>query len=919
MKVIVVLWLLLMHSALLQGDNLMNITNAKMNKTPLVYKYVLENGMTILVRPLHIVPKVSIQLWYHVGSKDEKDNERGIAHLIEHMIFKGTAKLAESDIDTIIHKLSGSCNAFTSYDYTGYLFNLPSQHWQESFTIMADCMENCSFKDYMLNSEMKAVIQELKLYRDRYERSLVDEMIGLIFHDHPYHHPVIGYKQDLWSVTSKDLKKFYKEHYMPNNATLVVVGDVDPQEVYKLAQDKFGHIKANLSYKKQDYYFNKDIVAKSVTLYRDIKQPVVLFSFVVPGIRSKKDNVLELIATIIGKGKGSRLYKKLVNELHLATSLTTSSDELFDHGIFFIMVEPKHSDDIPAIEQHIIAEIERLKEKGISDAELTRAIKKTEMSIHSLMEDIEHQAYEIGKYYLATGDENYIFNYLHQPKEQLKKDIHELLSLYFRPTVMHKGAIMPLPEKEKPSWALLQKESDRHDQQILSARERVEPIEPPRQAAHVEVKEPQLFLYPKPTIFETSNGLKVFAFHNPTTPKIDIVLDLKAKHYFDPDDKQGLLLFVSKMMLEGTKNYAAAELIDAIESRGMSISTYPGGISLSLLADDLEYGLSLMKEILTKALFDEKEIEKVRAQLIANLKNFWDEPRHFSGQLVREHMYKDHPYSKNSFGTLETMSKISRQDLIDCYKKYISPHGARIAIVGDLGAHDVKAVVKKTLGSWKGEQIPDIEFPHLKSPSEHTIDYHINRDQVVLRFAAQSIPRKHADYDKLLLFDQIFGGGFLGSMHSRLFQLREQSGLFYTIGGSLIAGADEQPGMLLVQTIVSLDRLAEAEKEIRKAIQNAADGVHPEEFKEAQRAILNAQVDNFSSNYSIANVFLFLDRYKFPHDFFDQRAAALENISLEDMTAAVRSTLKSKLLMVRVGRVQPERQERPHEINQQTN
>ena len=179
----------------------MNTQYNKTFKAGTVSKHVLDNGMTILVRPIHTVPKVSVQLWYNVGSKDEMDKERGIAHLIEHMTFKGTKKLSESDINFVTHMLSGSCNAFTSYDYTGYLFNFPTQHWKESFNIMADCMTNCSFKDYMLNSEMKAVIQELKMYRDRYERSLVDEMIGMIFADHPYHHPIIGYKQDLWSVS----------------------------------------------------------------------------------------------------------------------------------------------------------------------------------------------------------------------------------------------------------------------------------------------------------------------------------------------------------------------------------------------------------------------------------------------------------------------------------------------------------------------------------------------------------------------------------------------------------------------------------------------------------------------------------------------------------------------------------------------
>lgn len=888
---------------MMQGFQFMEKHDKKIVSVPPVYKYVLDNGMTILVRPLHTIPKVSVQLWYNVGSKDEKDKERGIAHLIEHMIFKGTAKLAESDIDTITHMLSGSCNAFTSYDYTGYLFNLPSQHWQESFNIMADCMQNSSFKDYMLNSEMKAVIQELKLYRDQYARALADEMISVIFPDHPYHHPIIGYKQDLWSVSSNDLKKFYKKHYVPNNATLVVVGDVDPEAVYQLAKEKFGSIKPDQTYQKREYYFNKDIVAKSVTLYRDIQQPLVVFAFVIPGTKAKKDAIFELIARIFGKGKGSRLYKKLVNELHLATSLGASCEDLFDHGLFFIMVEPRRIEDIDTIESHILTEIEALKQQGVSDEELTRAIKKTEMSLHSLMENIEHQAYEIGKYYLATGDENYLFNYLNQPRDVLKKDIHEMLIRYFRPTAMHKGAVLSLPESDREVWKMLQQESDQEDERILSIRNRTEPIELPRYAGNVQIKDPQPFSYPKATVFTLNNGLKVFAFTNTNTPKIDIIVDLKTKHYFDPPDKQGLSLFASKMLLEGTKQYNANDLIDAIETRGMNIATYPGGIALSLLAEDLEYGLSILNEILTQATFDEKEVEKVRKQLIARLKSFWDEPRYFAGQLIKEHVYKDHPYSKNSLGTIDAITKITRNDLIDYYKNYISPQGARLAIVGDLKGYDIKEMLEKTIGLWHGPKIKDMSFPSIGTDSDCQVDYYINRDQVILRFAAPSINRNHPDYDKLLIFDQIFGGGVLGAMNSRLFKLREQSGLFYTIGGSLIAGADEQPGMVLVQTIVSLDRLDEAEKEIKRTIEQAADNVALEEFQKAQRAIVNAQVDNFSSNYNIANVFLFLDRYNFPDDFFDQRPSNLGKITIADMTSAAKKLLKNKLLTVRVGRV----------------
>ena len=207
-----------------------SVTKEQKKLKPFVQKYILDNGLTILFLTDNTIPKVSMQLWYDVGSKNEGVGERGYAHLLEHMIFKGTNRLSEADIDSVTHTLSGYCNAFTSYDYTGYLFNFPKQHYKEGLFIFADCMRNCTFKEDMLNSEMKAVIQEFKMGKDRYTSILIQDMISMMFPDHPYHYPVIGYKHDLFSVTGKDLKKFYDKHYHPNNATLIMVGDFDEKD-----------------------------------------------------------------------------------------------------------------------------------------------------------------------------------------------------------------------------------------------------------------------------------------------------------------------------------------------------------------------------------------------------------------------------------------------------------------------------------------------------------------------------------------------------------------------------------------------------------------------------------------------------------------------------------------------------------------
>lgn len=871
---------------------------------PEVIKKVLDNGMTVLVRPVHVIPKVSIQLWYYVGSKDEKDGERGLAHLIEHMIFKGTNKLSESDINVLTHKLSSNCNAFTSYDYTGYLFNMPSQHWQEVMPVMADCMTNCTFKEDMLSSEMKAVVQELKMYRDRYSSELFSQMLAAIFPDHPYHHPIIGYKQDLWSVRSKDLLGFYKKHYVPNNATLVVVGDVAAEDVFEQAEQHFGHIPANHDYRKAEFYLNKDISTKAVTLYREVAQPTAAYAFVVEGMREKKDHIYELLPWILAKGKSSRLHKLLVDDLHLATAVTASYDELFDYGVFFINVEPKSADDISKIEREIVKELHDLCTKGVRDDELERALKQEQIELYSLLEDIEDQAYNIGKYYLATGDPNYVFTYLDKDPGDIKRELNEALCTYFREPYMHKGAILPLPESEKSAWMNVQKIADQEDEGILSGRIRTTEIEPASYALTIVPQKPKPFNFPKAQQFTLSNGVKVLAYHNPNTPMIDIALNLKAKHFYEPESKLGILRFINGMMIEGTKNFPGETLANTVESKGMSVNAYPGGISMSLLSDDIELGLKILRDLVEHASFEQKYVEKVRSKLIAKLKYFWDEPRYFAGQLIRDYIYRNHPYSKNSMGTRDTLSSITHDDLLDGYKKYISPYESRLAIVGDLENIAVKNELEKFLGDWSGDQIADLTYPPVKPVAHEIITYPINRDQVVLSYAGVSVNRLHPDFDKLLLFDQIFSGGALGSMASRLFELREQSGLFYTISGSLIAGADEQPGMALVTTIVSLDRLGEAQSAISALIDTVAQTVTKDELDEAKNALSNTLVDHFASNHSIANAFIFLDRFGYPADYFDTRVQQLYTIQLDEVITAAKKVLNTQnMVELLVGRV----------------
>ena len=727
-------------------------------------------------------------------------------------------------------------------------------------------------------------------------------MVQAIFSDHPYHYPIIGFKQDLWSLDRDVLYNFYKQHYVPNNATLVVVGDVDPEVVFAQAEELFGAIPKDETYVKEEFYHTPDLASVNLVTYRDIQQPIGIIAMVLPGDKEKQRYTLDVITTIIGRGRSSRLYRKLVDELQLVADVAFFIHRFEDASVGFIYFQPLKQQDIDTVVDLIKSELADLAQHGPTKKELERAMRSTRVKMISALESNHGQASAIGDAFLKTGDAEFAFNYANLTEEELNQSVKDIADRYFKTSVLHTGKVLPLAESDKDLWNELQTISDAQDARILDGRERTLPLEDDRYALTIEPKQPKDFHFFKPKKYELANGIKVFECNNQKLPKIDIVLSLKTKKYFDPEDKQGLYSFVCSMMVEGTKKYPGHLFAQVMEEYGITFQMEPGFLVMSMLKEDFHKGLELLSEILQQANFDEEEVEKVREHMLSDLTMFWETPSDFAGLLLREKIYEGHPYSKNTEGTFEGIKNITRKDLVDFYTTHIVPEGACLSIVGDFAGYDIKKDLIHYLGSWNGHVGYEAPCNKLKELQPQTVTHKINRDQVVLVFGAHSITRTNPDFDALLLFDQIFGAG--GSMNSKLFSLREQTGLFYTIYGSLIAGSDEEPGMVVVKTIVSLDKLEEAKKAILGTIDTVIDSLTEDELDQAKQILINSRVDNFSTNRSMAATFIAMDRYNLGDDYFDNRAASLARITLDQMKKAAHKVLnKNRMITLQIGRL----------------
>lgn len=863
---------------------------------------VLPNGLKILINSDHTVPKVSAQLWYSVGSKHEKSGQYGLAHLLEHMIFKGTARLSESDINFITSKLSGYTNAFTSYDYTGYIFDFPQQHWTTALDLFADCMVNCHFDEDMLQSELKAVVQELKLYKDDYLVSLMEVMVSAIFPDHPYHHPIIGYKQDLWSITREKLLDFYKTYYRPCNATLVVVGAVNYDEVVREATHYFGSIHAEALPQERTHCALSDIRSTSVMLYRDVQRPQLLYAWRVPGIVHDNEFLIAVVAHVIGESKTSLLYQRLVDQMHVATNVHMFFDDMFEHGLLFLQIDPVNAKAIDIIEKEIADILSCLHVTDLDEQHVMSAIKQINIGHITQAEELQDRAYIAGKVYLASGNNNYFDTYVQHDSNEVKKQASLFIKKYIHATVMHKGAIFPLPASEKKYWLELQKENDQLDETILNRKVRQTGVQPGRYVHEIHAKDPVAFTIPLHEKYVLPNGLTLLCVDAKRAGKIEIEISFDAQYYYDPAHAQGLGNFVFAVMQEGTKNYTKQAFMESLAARGMQLDVSIARIGLTLLEADLDFGLHMLYELMHNALFDEHAIEKVRQHIVSEITDYWDSPTDFVKQLVREHVYQNSVYAQHPLGTIESVNKISRDDLIAYYCQRIIPAHTRIAIVG-VNMHVAKSATMQQFGTWQASSCALLTPPDIVIPPVKTVIHPIVRDQVVLAFAGLSVTYHNPHYDALLLFDQIFTGGLQRSMSSRLFQLREQTGLFYSIGGSLVYGSAEQPGLFFIQTMVSQDRLEEAENAITDVMHHAVETITDEEIVMAKNAIMHNIVDQYETQKGIAENILFIDRMQLPVDYMQSRIQTIKNIDRDMIVKAVSSVMHAgNISSFKVGR-----------------
>jgi zinc protease len=402
----------------------------------------LDNGLVVLTRELHSSPIVTSMIWYRVGSRNEELGQTGKSHFLEHMLFKGTDRFKKGQIDLLTLKNGGNNNAFTSHDFTAYYFNFASDRWQTALDIESDRMTNCVFAPDEFESEKKVVLEELKTNLDSPWGLLFQELDANAYKVHPYRNPVVGWLNDVEKATAAEQQAYYRKHYHPNNATLVLAGDFETDRVLEKVNQCFsaiprGPAPATLNLLEPDQRGEKRLSVR----WRS-KVPRLALAFHAPEVAHPDSYPLQVLGLILTEGKSSRFYQRLVEREQTVTFVTAEYGESKDPTLFHIRAEARGKHTAEEIEAGLYDELKRIIREGVTAAELDRAKHQVEAHFILSRERTLDQALLLGQMETLCGLD-YIDTYVRRIAAVTTEDISAVCERYLAEDNRTVGYLLP--------------------------------------------------------------------------------------------------------------------------------------------------------------------------------------------------------------------------------------------------------------------------------------------------------------------------------------------------------------------------------------------------------------------------------------------------------------------------------------------
>jgi zinc protease len=833
---------------------------------------VLENGLTVLLQEHHTVPVVALNMWVKVGSVYETDEEAGISHVYEHMLFKGTTTRGIGEIAQEIEGAGGDINAFTSFDHTVYHITLASRFLDTGFAVIADAIQHSSFDPEELRKEQEVVLEEIKRGEDIPSRKLTEALFATSYQCHPYRRPVIGSERTVKALTRDHILSFFHTWYVPNNMVLVVAGDFDPKEVLPRIQAAFASFRPQTLPLPHVPPEPVQRGLRTVILADTIQESLLNMAYHIPGLLHKHSYALDILSFILGGGESARLYQSVKDEQELVHSICAYPFLPKDSGLFLIGASLEEARWREAL-AGILVEVERLQREGVTAAELDKAKRNLESEFIYQRETVQGQAQQWGYLDAVLGDLSFEARYLKGIARTTAQDIQRAARRYLPSSNLTVGVFLPAAARSLATHERIA--------QVVQANAR--PSGRPRVRPSAAAKQTHKY--------ELDNGMTLLVRENHAAPLVAMQAVFLGGMWVEDAAHSGMMNFIAEMVTKGTSHRCAAALAEEIESIAGDLSGFAGRNSFGVTADVLSrytrQGLDLLADTLINPSFEPDELEKKRADLLAAIKHEEDDLFKVTFNLFVQTLFPDHPYGLRVLGTPEAVSQLSQDDLVTWYRRYAVPNNLVLAIVGDVEAEAVQHEVSQLFGSWPAAPL---ELPPLGRSARPTSGRQVfcrrEKEQTHIIIGVRGTSLYHPDRHALRVLESV-----LSSQGGRLFvELREKRSLAYTVTARSLEGLD--PFAFFVYIATSPEKVETALEGIMSELRKVCEqGVTAEEVERAKRYLVGSYEIELQKNSTLAATLAFDERYGLGHQELDIYAQRILSVTPEMVQQVTRTYL----------------------------
>ena len=877
-------------------------------------KYQLDNGLTLIIHEDHSDPLVHVDVTYHVGSAREELNKSGFAHFFEHMMFQGSENVGDDQHFKIITEAGGTMNGTTNRDRTNYFETVPSNQLEIMLWLEADRMG--FFLDAVTQEKFeiqRATVKNEKgqNYDNRpYGKWSELNAASLYPYGHPYSWLTIGKLEDLDRVDVNDLKKFFLRWYGPNNATLTVGGDVNPQDVIKMVEKYFGVIPSGKSVgtmKLDMPVLDSDRYVSYID--SNIRFPAILFTFPTVPRFHPDEAPLDCLAEILGVGRSSYFYKKFVlTKKAIQASTFHPASELAGEFTMFVLPFPEQTLSDFEVEMRQI--LEEFAEKGVTEDDITKFKANQESSIINGLASVRGKVSRLASYETFYNNPNAIKYDLDRYLNLTKEDVIRVFNKYIKgksgvilsvvpdentsPAKPDSYEIItsgnnPFPTTDYSGLSYSRPEGDQFDRSVI-----------PKPGSSPLVKVPEFWTE------KIENGIKVIGTNSDEIPVIAMQLSINGGHKMDSYEptKSGLAQLTASLLDESTENYSAEELQEELRKIGSSINVFADDsrttLTISSLKKNIDRTLEIAEEILYRPKFNEADFDRLKKQQLEGVKSTLKDPSAIANQVFRRLLYGDeHIFSVPASGIEETVESITLEDVKAFYNKYYSPDLSELVVVGDISKEEVLPKLN-FLTTWNSKSVSIPDLPDAK-PSDQTKLYLVDKaaapqSEIRIGYITDFTYDVTGDYFKSYLMNYPLGGAF----NSRInLNLREDKG--WTYGARAFFNSSDDPGPYTARAGVLAAATDSAVYEFMKEISDYREkGITDEEITFMRNSIGQRDARSYETPNQKANFLRRIVHYNLDKSYVEEQMKIIQSITKDEINRLAKKYLQDDNMYILV-------------------